>query len=338
MPSAAPTSPLREASGIESLLHHPRALALAASLAITGCSPAATAPAQTPAPVPAAAGGSTLAIGLVSPEPLEKIAAYQPLADYLAANLTASGVARGEVVLTRDIETMGQNLRDGSVHVFVGSASSTLRLEETAGAQPVALATKGGDTDYRTLFIARKDSGITAVSALSGELVAFERDISTSGFLLPAAELVEAGFSLKQIQSGSAPPRSRAAEVQYLFTRRAANTVDAVIHRQAAAGAMSNTNFAKLDPKVQADLVTFGHGRLIPRSLVSLVSLGPKRAPAVAAQVPGLLNRLADAVDDKAILAAADGTANFQPLSKATEESLAFIRDVIRRTVGDLSS
>lgn len=321
---------------LRSLLHHPRAIALAAALlAITGCSPAATVPAQTPATVPAAAVGTTLAIGLVSAEPLEKIAAYQPLADYLAANLTASGVARGEVVLTRDIETMGQNLRDGSVHIFVGSAYATLRLEETAGAQSVALAIKGGDADYRTLFIARKDSGIAAVSALSGKLVAFERDTSTSGFLLPAAELINAGFSLKRIQPGSALPPPRAAEAQYLFTGRAANTVDAVVNRQAAAGAMSNTDWAKLDPKMQADLVTFGHGSLIPRSLVSL---GPKLAPAVAAQVPGLLHRLADQAEGKAILAAADETADFQPLSKATQESLAFIRDVIRRTVGDFSS
>ena len=61
---------------------------------------------QEPAAPPAAAG--LVVLGKVSDKPSEKIAEYQPLADYLAANLGNLGISTGKVKVAPDLDTMTQ--------------------------------------------------------------------------------------------------------------------------------------------------------------------------------------------------------------------------------------
>lgn len=69
-------------------------------------------------PQPATAAGTpvqdkdrpagVITIGSISNEPGSEIEVFQPFADYLAGQLTDSGIGRGKVVVARDIEGMAK--------------------------------------------------------------------------------------------------------------------------------------------------------------------------------------------------------------------------------------
>ena len=93
-------------------------------------------PTPTPHPTPTVQAPLTITLGDIDPdEPAKKINRFQPLADYLARNLGESGIQIGRVVIARDIEEMGQLLRDGSVDVYFDSAFPTLSVQGLSGSE-----------------------------------------------------------------------------------------------------------------------------------------------------------------------------------------------------------
>ena len=81
---------------------------------------------QEPAAPPAAAG--LVVLGKVSDKPSEKIAEYQPLADYLAANLENLGINTGKVKVAPDLDTMAQWLIAGTVDLFLDNPYAAILL------------------------------------------------------------------------------------------------------------------------------------------------------------------------------------------------------------------
>ena len=138
----------------------------------------------------------TITLGDVEPdEPIKKIRRIQPLTDYLAEHLNELGIESGRVVLSRDFEEMAGLLSDGTVDIYFDSPFPTLTVQELSGSTVIARRWKEGDPIYWSLYIARRDSGITGLDGFLGKVVAFEKTHSTSGFILPAGTLIQRGFT-----------------------------------------------------------------------------------------------------------------------------------------------
>src|SRR5690606_33118453 len=98
-------------------------------LTAVGCT---TAPEPTPTTVPPtqaatnvpaehASGKTTLVIADISDAPTDVIEAFQPMADYLAANLAEQGIQDGVVKVAPDIDSMARLLESGEVDLYFDS-------------------------------------------------------------------------------------------------------------------------------------------------------------------------------------------------------------------------
>src|SRR2546423_10544590 len=130
------------------------------ALVLAGCGLAAS-PTPTPAPTSTTIAMKNLILGDISDTPAKRIAAFQPLADYLGANLSKFGIGGGQVKIAPDFDTMTQWLKNGDVDIYFDSPYPTYILSERASAQPVLRRWRDGVPQYSTVFFVKKDSPIT---------------------------------------------------------------------------------------------------------------------------------------------------------------------------------
>ena len=133
-------------------------------LLVFGCGAENTAPTVSPLSAETLEQSQTITLGDVDPdEPAKKIARFQPLAVYLAANLADFGIRKGQVVIARDIDGMGNHLREGTIDIYFDSPFPTLAAQALSGSEVVLRRWKGGLVDYWSRFIAKKGGGIASV-------------------------------------------------------------------------------------------------------------------------------------------------------------------------------
>lgn len=279
-------------------------LALLAGVA-WGCGSAAEAPTSTQyIPVPRA---QTLVLGDIdAEEPVKKIERFQPLADYLAAELGIHGMREGRVRIARDIDEMGLFMANGDVDVFFDSTFPSLAVRDIAGSNIILRRWKEGNPEIWSMFVARKDSGLDSVDDLIGKIVAVEEPFSTSGFLLPVAALVQRGLTATQVSSIDGPIGRD--EIGYYFSGDEENTVELVLRGTVAAGALSNEDFDALPVEVMDQMTVFGQTARVPRQLVSArADLGD----GILDEITALLTGLQETEEGRSLLAGLKNTTKF---------------------------
>ncbi len=162
-----------------------------------------------------------------SDEPAKKIRRFQPLADYLATHLAEFGIKEGRVVIAWDIPQMGLYLKQEKVDLYFDSAFPALGVQKLSDSEVILRRWKQGAPTYWSVYIARRDRGITSSKDFMGKVLAFEEPHSTSGFILPAGTLIQRGFNLVEVVG----PESHVAphQIGYFFTRDEENTVELVL-------------------------------------------------------------------------------------------------------------
>ncbi|HFE65686.1 MAG TPA: phosphate ABC transporter substrate-binding protein, partial [Chloroflexi bacterium] len=97
---------------------------------------AACRPSPTPTATPQAAQpeGRKLVIGDISDEVAETINGTQPLADYLATQLSEFGITGAEVKIAPDMDTMIQWVNNGEVDIYFDSPYPALVIRDATGA------------------------------------------------------------------------------------------------------------------------------------------------------------------------------------------------------------
>ncbi|SDQ69612.1 phosphate/phosphite/phosphonate ABC transporter substrate-binding protein [Quadrisphaera sp. DSM 44207] len=315
---------------------------LASAVALAGCAhgggaatPAQGAPAAGSGPAASAAAPAapahdgprtTLVLGSVSDDPAEEAAVFQPFADHLAAALAPSGITAGRVEVAATTQEMAELLRTGRVDLYVDSMHGVTTVVAEGAATPLLRRWKDGAPTYRSVVVARRDSGITSPAQLAGRTVAFEEETSTDGWLLPAAVLVQQGLPLAPAsEPGAVVP---AGEVGYVYSGDDENTVFLVLDGRVAAGALSEEDLAE-DAGSRADeLVVVATTPDVPRhGVVARTGLDP----ALAAAVRGVLTTLHESEEGAEALADFDGTARFDDLAA---EDLAPVLE-LRRVLAD---
>lgn len=208
---------------------------------------------------------STIVLADISDDPDKKFRRFQPVADYLAANLDEFGITEGVVKVAPDMETMITWFNDGEVDMAFDSVYPAMVMREEAGAQPVLRRWKDGISEYSTIIFVRADSGIETLDDLQGHLVAFDEPVSTSGFMVPFYYLTEAGYTASEKSSVDATVADD--EIGYIFSNDDENTIQWTISGRVAAGAVDSDTFAEIPAETQEQLTILTETEPVPRQV-----------------------------------------------------------------------
>src|SRR6266498_2500064 len=173
-------------------------ISLVVILIISGCQSTSVTPnvASTPTPAVNLTQKQVLSIGIISDDPAGTIEGFQPMIDYLAKQMSDLGIAKGEVVVTPDFDTLNAKLKSGEVDLFYETAYGALDAFENAGAIPLVRGWRKELDEYHSTIFVKKDTNITSVDDMRGHLIAFAEPDSTSGYFLPKAFLISSGYNL----------------------------------------------------------------------------------------------------------------------------------------------
>lgn len=292
-------------------------MSLVLAAILVGCGDTPPPPAE---PTVHTTATGTIVLGDVSNEPSKKITRFQPLADYLAANLADFGIGVGQVKIAPDLETMAQWLASGEVDLYFDSPYATMIVIDQAGGQPILRRWKGGDATYHSVIFAHAETGFTTLADLQGQIMALEEPYSTSGYMLPLSELIQANMSpLLKESEGAAVGTD---EIGYLFSGEDVNTIQWVLSRRVVAGATDNQIFREIPEESRATLIVLSETEEVARGLVTT---SPKMVPAQQEAIKALLIALDETPEGQAILETAV-TAQFDEFPQGAEAALNEIR------------
>ncbi len=278
---------------------------------------AEAAPVAQPEPATTSAATGTIILADISDEPAKKIKLFQPLADYLAANLGDFDIGVGEVKIAPDMATMAQWMAEGEVDVYMDSLYPAMIISDQSGAQPILRRWKGGTAEYHTIFFTLADSELSSLADLQGQMMAFEEPFSTSGYMLPKAHLTEAGLNLVEKPDPNAAVAE--GEVGYIFSEDDENTIQWVISRQVPAGAIDNQSFEVIPEETRAKLKILAETEALPRQVVIV---RPGMAAAQLEAIKTLLMDLDETEEGQALLMGLKETAKFDEFPEGTDAAL----------------
>ena len=140
---------------------------------------------------------STISVGTVDVDAVKQIMKFQPIADYIASDLSNQTIQyKGIVVIPQTVDDMINMLKQQSIDLYFDSPVTTALVDKESDAIPFLSRWKEGVDLYHSVFIVRKDSPINSSKEFPGKTIAFEAPESTSGYLLPKAYLLQKGFGL----------------------------------------------------------------------------------------------------------------------------------------------
>ena len=285
--------------------------------------------AQVAAP-PAAAPQEVLVLGRISDDPKQHYEALRPLLDYVVPRMKDVGIREGRILMARDAQQMMSYLRRHRVDWLTDTPAMAVAYRERAGAEILLSTERGGGDLYHTVFFVRRDSGIRTLQDLRGRSIAFQNLYSTSSYVAPAAELLNAGLRLDLLLSPMDRPEPDS--VGYLFARSESNISTWVHKRLVDAGAFANLDWNdlhRLPESFREDLMVIHETAPFPRA-VEVVR--PGMDPRVQARLREVLLAARDDPEARLPLLAFFGTNGFKPLDgeaiAALERLEAGVREV----------
>ena len=150
-----------------------------------------------------------ITLGIASINTQKKIAEYQDFVNYLTRKLTSRNSRRGTLHVVPTPFELAQLLIDHKIDFFMDSPYPTHRVNAHAGSRLLARRWKNGVSEYRSVIITRKDSGIARLEDLRGTIIAFEDRDSTSGYFLPRTLLARKGSIFGNCRRSMKPRHQR---------------------------------------------------------------------------------------------------------------------------------
>lgn len=219
---------------------------------------------------------------------------------------------------------MASYLRRGRVDWVTETSGTGLVLEARAGAKLLLMTERDGVSRYRTIFFARRDSGLTSLEQLRGRSIAFQNISSTSAYFVPASELTERGMRLELLMSPMDKPG--ADTVGYVFARSELNIANWVHKRLVDAGVMSNIDWdnpQRVPPSYRSELQVLHSTPEYPRAVEVVRS---DLDPRVEARLREVLLQAAGDPDARDALLRFFKTTRFMPIDPASEHALKYLR------------
>jgi phosphonate transport system substrate-binding protein len=266
--------------------------------------------------------GEAIVLTDVDFDPDTLIPETQPVADYLAANLNAVGIRKGEVQIAPDSDTVAQWMASGEVDLYFDSVYPVMRVMEASGATPILRRWKDGVAEYNTLFVARRDSGLRQLADLQGEMLAFQDPDSSSGFMFPVIYMLEQDMTLVR----KAEPNHAVAEdeIGYVFSGREDTTVEWVLNGKVAAGTIDDETFRELSEEDRKQLVVLAETEMYPRHVVlAAPDLTPQQIEAIKTTLVGM----DESREGQAALKEFSDTAQFDEFPEGSEAAITRLQD-----------
>ncbi|MDH5485090.1 MAG: phosphate/phosphite/phosphonate ABC transporter substrate-binding protein [Gammaproteobacteria bacterium] len=213
--------------------------------------------------IPVAGHAGSITLGSLSSTPGSETTIFLPVASYLAKGLADFGITDARVRVARSHAEMADLMKQGEVDLFIDSSISALIVQRQSGGHFLARRWKKGISEYHSVIFVRKESGISQLKDLGGHTMGFEEPFSSSGYLLPASEMIRSGLSLVPVGQ-----QAQSMGVGYRFTGADENTLLWVLHGRLDAGAMAGNKLAKLAASLQDELKVIYQSRTIPYHVV----------------------------------------------------------------------
>ncbi len=212
--------------------------------------------------------GRMIVIGDITADPAEVIEGTQPLADYLAAKLVDFGITGGQVRIVASMEEMAELLKNGEVDIYFDSIYPATYISDITGGQIVLRRWRFGVDEYHSVIFASKNSGITSLDDLHGQIFVMDAPYSTSGYMMPAAHLIEAGLNLSAKDSYADPVDKN--EVGFVFGYDDENVLQWVLSGRAGAGVVDNYRYDVAFPAevTSNELVVLARTDGVPRQVM----------------------------------------------------------------------
>jgi len=258
----------------------------------------------------------TLSLGIVSEVNQNEIEGYyRDFMLYVARKLASTPDVEGKVIVASTPSDLAKLLGQQKVDFYMESAYSTYVINDVQGAGKLLLRRwQRGKPEYQSLIFTKKNIGINRLDDLRGKIVVFEDPESTSGYFLPKFFLLRNGFKLSE--KGRLDASIAPGEIGYVFASSQQKLVDLVLTEQAAGGAFSDDDYAKLDEKAKADLGVLAQSERLPRHLVSIRK---DMAPALADRLKAILLAMSEDEEGRKILQKTGETTKFDMLPEGEE-------------------
>jgi phosphate/phosphite/phosphonate ABC transporter binding protein len=181
---------------------------------------------------------------------------FEPLMTYISDSIGQKVV----LYIAKDYGDLRTQMEAGAVDI--GSFSPFAYVDAVKGGKIriIAQSIIDGSGTYRGVIVARKDSGLKAVTDLRGKRFAFVDPKSASGYVYPRAMLIEKGIT----------PESYFKET--IFTGGHDKVIAAVLNGRADAGAIYEgaLGIAKADGLPTENLVTLASTDPIPHDAITV--------------------------------------------------------------------
>ncbi len=270
-----------------------------------------------------------LILGRISDDPKTHYEQLTPLLDYVGPRRAGVGIREGRILMARDAQQMASYLRRGRVDWVTETSASGVALESRAGAKVLLMTERDGVSRYRTVYFARRDSGLTSLDQLRGRSIAFQNISSTSAYFVPASELLERGMRLELLMSPMDKPGDNS--VGYVFARSELNIANWVHKRLVDVGVMSNIDWdnpQRVPPTYRSELRVLHITPEYPRAVeVVRGDLDPK----VEARLREVLMQAAEDPDAHDALLRFFKTTRFMPIDPASDHALKYLREGVKR-------
>ncbi len=140
----------------------------------------------------------TIVMGFVPSQESDTIAdTVKPLADKLSEELGVKVEGKVMTSYTALVEAMGTN----EVHIGFIPAFGYVLANEKHGVEVILKSVRHGAENYRAQYVVAADSGIESLEDMEGKTWAIPDLASTSGFLFPAAQIMDE-FGVENPQTG----------------------------------------------------------------------------------------------------------------------------------------
>lgn len=290
-------------------------------LLLVACSPQQTVVTEPTQPASSELPGVIVIGDIDADDPISKIERFQPVADYLAENLSEFGIGSGEVRIAPDTDTMANWMESGEVDIYYDSLFPAMIVSDQSDAIPTLRRWKNGSPTYHSVFFARADSGIETLADLEGRIIGYDDRGSTSGYLLPTAYLLSNGFF--PVARGSENASVNEDEIGYMFTNDDDNTIEWVLSGRLDAGVVDNLTYMDDIPQeTREQLIILGETQEVARQIVLM---GSTLAPEIRDAITELLVDLTETTEGLVILSTLK-TDRFDTFPEGAENALETMR------------
>src|SRR6266850_1725834 len=258
----------------------------------------------------------TLSLGIVSEVHQKEIEEhYRDFVGYVARKLSAASDVEAKVIIASTPTELAKLLGQQKVDFYMESTYSTYVINDVQGAGKLLLRRwQRGKPEYQSLIFTKRNSGVNRLDDLRGKIIVFEDPESTSGYFLPKFFLLRNGFKLSE--KGRLDASVAPGEIGYIFASSQEKLLDLVLTKQAAGGAFSDDDYAKLDEKTKADVSILAQSERLPRHLVSIRK---DMAPALADRLKAILLAMSEDDEGRKILQKTGETTKFDMLPEGEE-------------------